>query len=1228
MGPKPTGLEETKIRRIFREAFHFATLRGTLEILLYLTLGLTPLLWFPHGQLITGGDIDFPLHPLARLHDRIYAWNYQFLGGTDRSLDVSTLFFTFVEAIGFALTRSLVFAEKLSFVFWFTASGLAIAYFLKVAFPGRRLLRVVGTVFYMFNFYQFYNWEIARIGELAATVEAPFLFAAIAAAADGSIPMRRIAAVVAVAALVGMGIGVQPPALFALVGILASYWLFEVLGAAFDHDGAALRRLGIVALVLPATFITINATWLLPEANFILSSGYADTSHGLEVFTIAKMLEWTSLHTSLLNNLEIAGRTVFYDGWNGEPYLPMLYRALTAPWFRAVGMLLPLAVFSALFFSRARRVWYFAGLALLTLFLSKGTHPPFGVVYAYLLVHIPGFWVLRAPWEKFALSTTIAYAVLLGVFVEGAVAFVSARVKPALRASFAGGLLATAACAAIIGFAYPLVAGASFPQEHGKPVYPGFHQTIPTYAYEAARWLDGMPGEARVLTLPDSKVSIYRWGYAAPLDITTRLFVNPIIDRQYGEGTAPPHPADQAYNDLATAIYDGDSATAEQLLYYFNIHYILQRNDIRFDFYGGHDSPSFIAQRLKYIHGLKLERRFGAWDIYRFEPQLPHVYAAARLIVTEKELASLGNTAMPLLADAAVIVPGLNVGGIQSSLSDMTLPVPVLLPHPLAAVDQISAKHPIEELRYPSDDIAGKQPGGGFGRAVDKIATVSARYFPGSKNVVSAGMDNPALTLFVRANSPYHFLNGAKTWSAADSTLVYIETGAHPVAITGMREGFHPITDLIGIIWQSGWSGMSSRSNDYPVIIPAHEHAIAQINHQVSGKLTVIGVGKTWTVTVEQPDSTRTFAGFSTAAGGSSDATIKSWYARGTVQIVTLGKNPGPFALRAKPSRRFLNGALDWSATESTLVSIDTGPAPIRITGFQQNGQDVNDLIGIVWNSGRVGFGAPIGFPVSIPAHEHAIAQINHRIFGEISVLGGGLGGWFVKVAQTGPDTLAGGKSERGDIALYSTTDRAYVLTLCPASPMASPPHATVDRRPVKLAAVRNTAHCKEFEYGPLRLRPGDHFVSFPELKGQISGILALSLRATVHTATVKGVEFARQSPVRVNVSVDGAGPFVLVFGDNYNSGWRLYKGRKSVWQILFAHPLQSSPILVNGYANGYALNQQGPETYTLFFWPQMLLAAGFGIACLSFILTVLLAFQAGRIPWPATLGWRPRGVL
>jgi hypothetical protein len=64
--------------------------------------------------------------------------------------------------------------------------------------------------------------------------------------------------------------------------------------------------------------------------------------------------------------------------------------------------------------------------------------------------------------------------------------------------------------------------------------------------------------------------------------------------------------------------------------------------------------------------------------------------------------------------------------------------------------------------------------------------------------------------------------------------LVYLTTGNTPLRIDGILTEGNQTADIIGVWWETGWMGMSTKPVTYPIIIPANQQAIIQINNEAS----------------------------------------------------------------------------------------------------------------------------------------------------------------------------------------------------------------------------------------------------------------------------------------------------------------------------------------------------------------------------------------------------------
>lgn len=619
----------TKYQRVF------------LEILPIIILGLVPLLWFKPGYLITGIDINFPLYPQQEFLRRLYTWNQVFLGGTDRSMDLSTLFFIGVQAFLHKLGLSLINTEKLSFIFWFMLFGFSMYFFMRQLIRGEspkdRIIRVISTVFFMFNFYQLYEWEVVRIGEGGGLIIIPTLLALYIRGVERKSSLISITVGICIFSIIGAGIGIQPPVLGVFFLALFAYFVFYLLFSFINRvDKRKILWCIKFSVFFVLVFSLVSMFWLLPIGHFVVQAGYTSVSTGSEVYEVSKLLKWTSSYNSFLNLFRQFGDIFWFDGWGGDRYTPYFQAYQTNVLLIFLSFMLPILAYACPLFSRHRYIIFFALLILIATFLSKGMHPPLGNINLWLTLHLPGFWIYRAPWQKFGLLVSLGYSFLAGITCGNIyqrlrdrcqlkdrpkVWFL--RTKRSIPSIFLFSVVFLN-----IAYSYPLIFGRMFPTHQDFKVLHGVHQKMPRYLFDASNWINSKTEEFKILTLPDDKTNVYRWGYAGAQDITISLFNKSIIFRQYGEGTTPPRGIDKIHQVLISSLYQHSTANIVNILKLVNIQYLLQRNDFQYDFYGDSDSPRFIEEKLALQRGVHLEKSFDEWDFYKIDTILPHIYAS------------------------------------------------------------------------------------------------------------------------------------------------------------------------------------------------------------------------------------------------------------------------------------------------------------------------------------------------------------------------------------------------------------------------------------------------------------------------------------------------------------------------------------------------------------------------------------------------------------------------
>jgi len=153
------------------------------------------------------------------------------------------------------------------------------------------------------------------------------------------------------------------------------------------------------------------------------------------------------------------------------------------------------------------------------------------------------------------------------------------------------------------------------------------------------------------------------------------------------------------------------------------------------------------------------------------------------------------------------------------------------------------------------------------------------------------------------------------------------------------------------------------------------------------------------------------------------------------------------------------------------------------------------------------------------------------------------------------------------------------------------------------------------------RLLESKNTIALPNLLSETSG--------ESYATSVPELEFTELDPTKYQVRIKAEKPFVLVFSESYDDGWKAYvnsQGGETNWVEAFLHKSIPSEnhFIVNGYANAWyvdpaELGVGGEFSITLYYKPQSLFYLGLIISGLT------LAGCIGVIAWVWRRGSRPK---
>jgi len=171
----------------------------------------------------------------------------------------------------------------------------------------------------------------------------------------------------------------------------------------------------------------------------------------------------------------------------------------------------------------------------------------------------------------------------------------------------------------------------------------GYQAKIPSYWFEASKWLNSKERDFRVLLTPQNPFLSVRYDWYLGVDRTYKFVYKPLVTI-YPGGL---YIRNEIALRLAQAIYNelrSNSTSLVKLLALFNIKYILQRNDLDWTHFGNPllavSSPVKIRQILLSKRGIQIIKSFGKLDIYEIDDNFfaPHIYVARNISFLERNI--------------------------------------------------------------------------------------------------------------------------------------------------------------------------------------------------------------------------------------------------------------------------------------------------------------------------------------------------------------------------------------------------------------------------------------------------------------------------------------------------------------------------------------------------------------------------------------------------------------
>lgn len=640
-----------------------------LDILLIIFLGLTPVLWFESGYIIAKGDIFvYWSNSINTLFYDNFVWELMNGGEISRwpRYNIFATIWYLLQKISISTNIIQIFFQ----IFYILGAGLAMYFLTITIYKKNKIAQFIASIFYMFNFFMLIrtlnfgiSWTLVFLPVLLA-----FYIRIIDNIKYNSKPTKNIIAF-AITSTILMSLASMNPPLLALI-FIANFIVF--IYYFISEKNIRLKTIQNLFVLFVVVFL-INLWWLIPflEQLFFINSGGSQLGNGMDVTEWS----WTHARASFLNLFWLNGT------WSWRPeYIPYI-KAYSNPIMKFIVFIPMLIAFSGLLFKNNYRNinLYFTFVILFLMFLAKGLHPPFENINLLIYKYIPGFFLFRNPFPKFYMVLVIFLALLIGSSSDSIVN----RIQQS-KISYKRIISITFVFSIITVFlisAFPLITGDVITKETKEVPFSSYIK-IPDYWYQSTDYINNKPEDFKILVTPDNDYyqMPYKWGYYGSDSLPSTLITKPILQQQYG------YVVNNNYNRMITPVYDAiknnsidNNNLFNNLLAFFNIKYILQRNDIWWNFDRRKiTSPADVKSFLSGRESIQFEKQFGELDIYTISDKyyLPHIYTTPtqRIIPTFEHFFKTVNSSTFIASNQNIIISSQNKNKTIPQIDSLTRP--------------------------------------------------------------------------------------------------------------------------------------------------------------------------------------------------------------------------------------------------------------------------------------------------------------------------------------------------------------------------------------------------------------------------------------------------------------------------------------------------------------------------------------------------------------------------
>jgi len=571
-------------------------------LMLLIIFSLVPLFWFRGDSLIIVGDEFIFLNPGNFIDYADNGWNSKFCFGQTGN-DAYFLLAVFWKLFSFL---PLFIVQRLWCILLY--GGILFSFYLfllKNKIVKEERSAVLGAVLYAYNPFTMLNPLNLAISAVQLNIPLFLIFFEMILKEEKMRKKIMYGMVYGALTLTALPLLANPPAAGAFAVIAIAYSAFMILSkVAVKEIAKTFAVMGVFALLFNALFI----------ANFIAFAG--NTYKGVGSLEFSP----TMGSGKTMDFFRLLGFWAFRAEHMGERYYPYSNYYDSFP-LLLLNLSIPVMALSAVAFAfknEKKKALFFGTLALMGLFLAKGSLPPLGQAFNFLFKNIPMMKLIREPFTKFSQVSVFTFSALLAIFHDSL----------GKKRDFVFYLL----LAVLVLNAFPIFLG-TWTNERNIGTMRSMQVKVPDYYSDAIGYVERQKGE-RIFLFPKSHYGhSLVWEHGISTGGPSMLFLTK-KEVIFGSDVYVSQGDNYLFmNELYNGIYLNRTRDVDKIMKFQNIDFVFLEKDVNSvytDVWKPDENERFLDSQ-----GFADKKGFGNVTVYGIRDALPRLYLVDKCYVAE-----------------------------------------------------------------------------------------------------------------------------------------------------------------------------------------------------------------------------------------------------------------------------------------------------------------------------------------------------------------------------------------------------------------------------------------------------------------------------------------------------------------------------------------------------------------------------------------------------------------